>query len=185
MRYSDCNNHDRWSNDNHMTHEQHSSAGTFAIDEVRELLKLINDSDISELSIERGDARLHIKRGQPQQVMIHSHMPQMNTMTQMAPAAAAPVSAPATAPVAEPVISGHQITSPMVGTFYATPNPKDPPFVSEGDMVKVGDRLCIVEAMKMMNEIESDVAGKVVKIMVKSGQPVEYGQALIIIEPSV
>ena len=185
MPYSDCNNHDRWSNDNHMTHEQHSSTGTFAIDEVRELLKLIDDSDISELSIERGDARLHIKRGQPQQVMIHSHMPQMNTMTQMAPAAAAPVSATATTPVAEPVISGHQITSPMVGTFYATPNPKDPPFVSEGDMVKVGDRLCIVEAMKMMNEIESDVAGKVVKILVKSGQPVEYGQALIIIEPSV
>jgi acetyl-CoA carboxylase biotin carboxyl carrier protein len=185
MGYSDCNNHDSWSNDNHMTHEQHSSTGTFAIDEVRELLKLINDSDISELSIERGDARLHIKRGQPQQVMIHSHMPQMNTMTQMAPAAAAPVSAPATTPVAEPVISGHQITSPMVGTFYATPNPKDPPFVSEGDMVKVGDRLCIVEAMKMMNEIESDVAGKVVKVLVKSGQPVEYGQALIIIEPSV
>jgi acetyl-CoA carboxylase biotin carboxyl carrier protein len=72
----------------------------------------------------------------------------------------------------------------MVGTFYATPSPKDPAFVNEGDMVKVGDRLCIVEAMKMMNEIESDVAGKVVKILVKSGQPVEFGQALIIIEPS-
>ena len=72
----------------------------------------------------------------------------------------------------------------MVGTFYATPTPKDPPFVSEGDTVKVGDRLCIVEAMKMMNEIESDVAGKVIKILVKSGQPVEFGQALMIIEPS-
>jgi len=174
----------RWSSDNHMTHEQPSNAGTFAIDEVRELLKLINDSDISELSIERGDARLHIKRGQPQQVMIHSHMPQMNAVPQMAPVVAAPASAPVAAPAAEPVISGHQITSPMVGTFYATPTPKDPPFVNEGDMVKVGDRLCIVEAMKMMNEIESDVAGKVVKILVKSGQPVEYGQALIIIEPS-
>lgn len=165
-----------------MTHEQHNSAGTFAIDEVRELLKLVNDSDISEISIERGDARLHIKRGQPQQVMLHSHMPQMNTMTQIAPVATQAVSTPA--PAVEPAVSGHQITSPMVGTFYATPNPKDPAFVSEGDMVKVGDRLCIVEAMKMMNEIESDVAGKVVKILAKSGQPVEYGQALIIIEPS-
>lgn len=159
-----------------MTHEQHSSAGTFAIDEVRELLKLINDSDISEISIERGDARLHIKRGQPQQVMLHSHMPQMAAVT------AVPTSVPV--PVPEAVVSGHQITSPMVGTFYTTPTPKDSPFVSEGDIVKVGDRLCIVEAMKMMNEIESDVAGKIIKILTKSGQPVEYGQALMIIEPS-
>lgn len=163
-----------------MKHEHTPNANIFAIDEVRELIKLVNESDISELSIERGEARLHIKRAQPQAapVMIHSSMP--------VPPAPSVVAAPvaAAAPAPEPVISGHQITSPMVGTFYATPSPKDPPFVSEGDMVKVGDRLCIVEAMKMMNEIESDVAGKVVKILVKSGQPVEFGQALLIIEPS-
>jgi acetyl-CoA carboxylase biotin carboxyl carrier protein len=166
-----------------MKHEHTPNANIFAIDEVRELIKLVSESDISELSIERGEARLHIKRAQPQAapVMIHSSMPVAPAATMVAAPVAAAVAA---APAPEPVISGHQITSPMVGTFYATPSPKDPPFVSEGDMVKVGDRLCIVEAMKMMNEIESDVAGKVVKILVKSGQPVEFGQALLIIEPS-
>jgi acetyl-CoA carboxylase biotin carboxyl carrier protein len=72
----------------------------------------------------------------------------------------------------------------MVGTYYATPTPKDPPFVNEGDNVKSGDRLCIVEAMKMMNEIESDVSGRILKILVKNGQPVEFGQPLMIIEPT-
>jgi acetyl-CoA carboxylase biotin carboxyl carrier protein len=91
---------------------------------------------------------------------------------------------PGTPAVSEPTISGHTITSPMVGTYYATPTPKDPPFVNEGDNVKSGDRLCIVEAMKMMNEIESDVSGRIVKILVKNGQPVEFGQPLMIIEPT-
>jgi len=163
-----------------MKHEHTSETNVFALEEVRELIKLVSESDISELSIERGDARLHIKRNQLQAAPVMMQMPQMPAV---AVPAAAPV-APVAAPAAEPVVSGHQITSPMVGTFYATPTPKDAPFVSEGDTVKVGDRLCIVEAMKMMNEIESDVAGKVVKILVKSGQPVEYGQALMIIEPS-
>lgn len=166
-----------------MSHEQRTNANIFAIDEVRELIKLVGESDISELSIERGEARLHIKRNQPQAapVMIHSAVPQAQMPTMASTVAPAPA---ASAPMAEPVISGHQITSPMVGTFYGTPSPKDPPFVSEGDNVKAGDRLCIVEAMKMMNEIESDVTGKVIKILVKNGQPVEYGQVLMIIEPS-
>ena len=167
-----------------MKHEHTTDTNVFALEEVRELIKLVSESDISELSIERGDARLHIKRNQLQPAPVMMQMPQMPQMQAVvAPAVAAPA-APVAAPAAEPVQSGHQITSPMVGTFYATPTPKDPPFVSEGDTVKVGDRLCIVEAMKMMNEIESDVAGKVVKILVKSGQPVEFGQALMIIEPS-
>ncbi len=167
-----------------MKHEHTPNANIFAIDEVRELIKLVNESDISELSIERGDTRLHIKRHQPPAapVMVHSGM--SAAPVPVATAVVAPAAPVVTAPAPEPVVSGHQITSPMVGTFYATPSPKDPAFVNEGDMVKVGDRLCIVEAMKMMNEIESDVAGKVVKILVKSGQPVEFGQALIIIEPS-
>ncbi len=163
-----------------MKHEHTPDTNVFALEEVRELIKLVSESDISELSIERGDARLHIKRNQLQAAPVMMQMPQMPAVAVPAVAPVAPVAAPA----AEPVVSGHQITSPMVGTFYATPTPKDAPFVSEGDTVKVGDRLCIVEAMKMMNEIESDVAGKVVKILVKSGQPVEYGQALMIIEPS-
>lgn len=155
----------------------------FALDEVRELLRLVKENDIHELSIERGESRLRIKRGHAPvaPVMMQAPMQQMLPMQ----ASAAPVAAPAAAVTAsEPIISGHTITSPMVGTFYATPTPKDPPFVNEGDMVKVGDRLCIVEAMKMMNEIESDVAGRIVKILVKNGQPVEFGQPLMIVEPN-
>jgi acetyl-CoA carboxylase biotin carboxyl carrier protein len=115
--------------------------------------------------------------------MMQSPMPHMMQMH----AASDPVvaGAPGIPAINEPIISGHTITSPMVGTYYATPTPKDPPFVNEGDNVKSGDRLCIVEAMKMMNEIESDVSGRILKILVKNGQPVEFGQPLMIIEPSI
>ena len=166
-----------------MGNESHNS-DAFAIDEVRELLKLVKENEIHELSIERGESRLRIKRGHAPvaPVMMQSPMPHMMQMQPSPAAGAAPATA---APVAaEPVISGHTITSPMVGTYYATPTPKDPPFVNEGDVVKSGDRLCIVEAMKMMNEIESDVSGRILKILVKNGQPVEFGQPLMIIEPN-
>ncbi len=166
-----------------MGNESHTS-DAFAIDEVRELLKLVKENEIHELTIERGESRLHIKRGHAPvaPVMMQSTMPQMMHMQPNSSAVAAPVTS---APVAEPIISGHTITSPMVGTYYATPTPKDPAFVNEGDLVKSGDRLCIVEAMKMMNEIESDVTGRILKILVKNGQPVEFGQPLMIIEPAV
>lgn len=168
-----------------MGNDKHQANEAFSLDEVRELIKLVSGSDINELTIERDEARIQIKRGitAPTPVMIqapmHHHMGDVMMAT---PSNASAVSAPA-AP-AEPVISGHQVTSPMVGTFYASPSPKDAPFVNEGDMVKVGDALCIVEAMKMMNSIEADVAGRVVKILVKNGQPVEFGQPLIVIDPS-
>ena len=168
-----------------MGNDKHHANEAFSLDEVRELIKMVSGSDINELTIERDDARIQIKRGiaAPAPVMIQApmhHMPHMGDVVM-----AAPTSAPASTPAApaEPVISGHQVTSPMVGTFYASPSPKDAPFVNEGDMVKVGDALCIVEAMKMMNSIEADVAGRVIKILVKNGQPVEFGQPLIIIEP--
>jgi acetyl-CoA carboxylase biotin carboxyl carrier protein len=155
------------------------SAITF--EEVRELVQLINKSDITELTYERGETRVHIKRGsaEPTPVLIQNTLPNMAVMPQAVAEAATGAGA-----ASEPVISGHVITSPMVGTFYASPSPKDAPFVNEGDSVKVGDHVCIVEAMKMMNSIESDVAGRVVKILVKNGEPVEFGQTLMIIEPS-
>ena len=166
-----------------MGNESHTS-DAFAIDEVRELLQLVKENEIHELTIERGESRLHIKRGHAPvaPVMMQSPMPHMMQMH----AASDPVAAgaPGTPAVNEPIISGYTITSPMVGTYYATPTPKDPPFVNEGDTVKSGDRLCIVEAMKMMNEIESDVSGRILKILVKNGQPVEFGQPLMIIEPT-
>jgi acetyl-CoA carboxylase biotin carboxyl carrier protein len=157
----------------------------FSLDEVRELIKMVSASDINELTIERDDARIKIKRGIPAptpvmiQAPMHHHMGDAMVATPNNASVAS-----ATATPAEPAITGHQVTSPMVGTFYASPSPKDAPFVNEGDMVKVGDALCIVEAMKMMNSIEADVAGRVVKILVKNGQPVEFGQPLIIIDPS-
>ena len=173
---------------NTMGNDKHHANEAFSLDEVRGLIKLVSGSDINELTIERDDARFHIKRGipTPAPVMIQApmhHMHPMGDVMMAAPTATGVASAPVAA--AEPVISGHQVTSPMVGTFYTSPSPKDAPFVNEGDTVKVGDALCIVEAMKMMNSIEADVAGRVVKILVKNGQPVEFGQPLIIIDPSV
>ena len=167
-----------------MGNESHNS-DAFAIDEVRELLQLVKENEIHELTIERGESRLRIKRGHAPvaPVMMQSPMQHMMQMHSASDSVVAGI--PGTPAVTEPTISGHTITSPMVGTYYATPTPKDPPFVNEGDNVKSGDRLCIVEAMKMMNEIESDVSGRIIKILVKNGQPVEFGQPLMIIEPSI
>ena len=159
----------------------------FGLSAVRELLRLINQTDISEILIERGNVKLHIKRGQ------------MNMGVPMVPAMAAQPMVqppPASAPV-QPFITpppppegppasmpaGHTITAPMVGTFYATPSPKEPAFVQEGDVIHSGDTVGIIEAMKMMNEIESEFSGRVARILVKSGQPVEYGQPIMVIEP--
>jgi acetyl-CoA carboxylase biotin carboxyl carrier protein len=90
---------------------------------------------------------------------------------------------PIAPPAPEAIPNGQPITSPMVGTFYGSPSPKDPAYVQEGDTIEPGDRVGIVEAMKMMNEIESEIGGRVARILVKNGQPVEYGQPLMIIEP--
>lgn len=163
----------------------------FGLAAVRDLLHMLEESDVYEITIERGNAKLHVKRGQPTPSgVIYS-----------APLPAAPLSAPINAPLPTTPVTpfvqppptpegppvempaGHTITAPMVGTFYAAPSPKDKPFVQEGDEVRVGDTVGIVEAMKMMNEIESDVAGRVARILVKNGQPVEYGQPLMVIEP--
>lgn len=176
-----------WSTTQHMPNNTQPAPSAITFDEVRELVQLVNKSDITELTYERGETRVQIKRGsaEPTPVLIQNTMPHMTGMPQMTmmPQAVAEAATGAVAP-SEPVISGHAVTSPMVGTFYASPSPKDAPFVNEGDSVKVGDHVCIVEAMKMMNTIECDVAGRVVKILVKNGEPVEFGQTLMIIEPS-
>ena len=155
---------------------------TLLTDDVRELLQLIAHSDITEISIERGTAKLHIKRGATIQTQAH--------VTSAPPVAATlPVTMPPPIPTLLPtntaveLPAGYTVTSPMVGTFYSSPSPKDPSFVQEGDEVHTGDVGGIVEAMKMMNEIECDVSGRVARILVKSGQPVEYGQPLMVVEP--
>ncbi|MFV9505196.1 MAG: acetyl-CoA carboxylase biotin carboxyl carrier protein [Oscillochloridaceae bacterium umkhey_bin13] len=165
----------------------------FGLSAVRELLGMISDTDITEIVIERGDNKLHVKRGhapQPHPVtlppLIQQPLIQQPLIHQpLHSAPVQPLFAPAPAPEGPPVElpAGHTVTAPMVGTFYSSPSPKDPPFVQEGDEVRAGDSIGIIEAMKMMNEIESDIVGRVARILVKNGQPVEYGQALMVIEP--
>lgn len=144
---------------------------------LKTLIDLVAESDIAELEVTEGESKVRIVKTveQPQQAMIHAPAPQYVQV----PAVAAPA-APAAAPAA-PEIQGTAVKSPMVGTFYAASAPGNPPYVQVGSTVKVGDTLCIVEAMKLLNEIEAEVAGVVKQVLVENGQPVEYGQPLFII----
>jgi acetyl-CoA carboxylase biotin carboxyl carrier protein len=158
--------------------------------QIQELIKTINKSNISELSIEEGEFKIVIKQelAAPAQYV---SMPQMSMpMPQAAPSpAAAPAAAPAPAPAAEkpaaPASASNTTTikSPMIGTFYRSPSPDKPVFVNVGDEIKAGQVLCIIEAMKLFNEIESEVNGRLVKVVADDSSPVEYDQPLFIIEP--
>jgi acetyl-CoA carboxylase biotin carboxyl carrier protein len=145
--------------------------------EIKELIEFLAEKDIAEFEMERGDVKLRIKRAQ---AVLPAPVAASYPVTGAAPAPpplAGSASAPAaSAPEKEEGID--IIKSPIVGTFYEAASPGSPAFVKEGDTVTVGQVLCIVEAMKLMNEIESDAAGKIVKILVSNGQPVEYGQPL-------
>ncbi len=148
------------------------------IRKVKKLIELLEESGISEIEISEGEESVRISR--------YPHPGTVSVQTlQAAPPPAAPAPAPATAPAAPappPAARGQQVTAPMVGTFYSGPAPGAKPFVEIGTEVKPGDTLCVIEAMKMMNQIESEVAGRVVSILVENGSPVEFGQALFIIE---
>ncbi|HXZ39853.1 MAG TPA: acetyl-CoA carboxylase biotin carboxyl carrier protein [Terriglobales bacterium] len=157
--------------------------------ELKELIEFLIEKDIAEFELERGDVKVRIKRA-GEHGAVSSAVPFAVPAT---PVAALPVTgAPAvtngasaaspatvTAPPAEDKL--HVVRSPIVGTYYEAPSPGAPPFVKAGDKVEAGQVLCIVEAMKLMNEIESDVAGEIVKKLVANGQPVEYGQELFAI----
>jgi acetyl-CoA carboxylase biotin carboxyl carrier protein len=153
--------------------------------ELKELIDLVIDKGITEFELERGDVKVRIRRGgeahgaipDSRYYAVHSAPPPAPEFAAASAAAAPPVPA-APAPVAEPAEDLHIVRSPIVGTFYESPSPGSPPFVKPGDSISVGQVLCIVEAMKLMNEIESDVAGEVVKRLVANGQPIEYGQEL-------
>ncbi len=155
--------------------------------ELKELIEFLKEQDVAEFQLERGDLKVHVKLNVPNQVQYIAapamaaapHFPPASTVGHVPPAhnSPAPAAAPA-APAADSDEGLHQVKSPIVGTFYEAPSPGAPPFVKPGDSVSAGQVLCIVEAMKLMNEIESDVAGEIVKIYVKNGQPVEYGQPL-------
>ncbi len=143
------------------------------IRKIKKLIELVEESGITELEISEGEESVRISRASAIAAPI------------AAVAQAAPIAAPIAAPVAEeaaPAVTGHQVLSPMVGTFYGAPSPDAKPFVKVGQSVNVGDTLCIVEAMKMMNQIEADKAGVVTAILAEDGQPIEFDQALVIIE---
>ena len=151
----------------------------FETDYIEKLAKIIADNGLTEISLEDGEQAITIRKDLPEVIAA-------------APAAvaAAPVAATALAPAAsapqpaakEPEAKGRAITSPMVGTFYAASSPDAAPFVEVGSTVNAGDVVCIIEAMKLMNEIKSEQSGKVVQICVKNGDPIEYGQVLMYVE---
>ncbi|MGA8539038.1 MAG: acetyl-CoA carboxylase biotin carboxyl carrier protein [Terriglobales bacterium] len=157
--------------------------------ELKELIEFLIEKDIAEFELERGDVKVRIKRAaepppaaapdsryiavQPAPVMVAA-----------SPAVSARVDLAASAAAAEPAESLHIVKSPIVGTFYESPSPGSPPFVKVGDVLEVGQILCIVEAMKLMNEIECDVAGVLVKKLVANVQPIEYGQELFAVRPT-
>jgi acetyl-CoA carboxylase biotin carboxyl carrier protein len=163
--------------------------------EIRELIEFLIDKDIAEFELERGDVKLRVKRGGVQSVAaapivtmaapsaapVHAAPAPQASAASPAPIVAA--SPDAEAPAADETAGAHVIKSPIVGTFYESPSPGAPPFVKAGDSVSVGQVLCIVEAMKLMNEIESDYSGTIVKRFVDNGQPVEYGQPLFAVKP--
>ncbi len=155
------------------------------LEKLRELVEFLKANDIAEFETERGDRKTRIKFASAVSASAPAGFDAglMAQMMASAGGAAAPRPAPAV-PAEAPAAAHHQVKSPIVGTFYESPSPGSPAFVKIGDMVEVGQVLCIVEAMKLMNEIESDVAGEVVERIAKSGSPVEYGQPLFAIKAS-
>lgn len=139
-------------------------------DEIRELIQLVVESGIAELELQRGEDRVRIRR---------TIEPVQAAPVTSAPAAIVDTAQPAPPPAANEYI----VKSPIVGTYYESPKPSDPPFVKVGDSVEPGQVLCIIESMKLMNEIESEVAGTVAAKLMENGRPVEYGEALFTIRP--
>jgi acetyl-CoA carboxylase biotin carboxyl carrier protein len=149
--------------------------------ELKELVEFLIEKDITEFELERGDVKVRIKRGVGH---LANAAPSVSYVPVSAPSgpAAAATPPPAKAAAASATDEGlHLVRSPIVGTYYESPSPGSPPFVKVGDKVEIGQVLCIVEAMKLMNEIEADATGEVAKILVSNNQPIEYGQALFAI----
>ncbi len=143
---------------------------------LKKLIDLVQESGIAELEITEGEEKVRINRGGA--VVQGAAAPAVTP----APAVAAPVAVVEAAPAAPAAVEGHVLKAPMVGTFYRSASPGSKPFVEVGQTVAAGDTVCIIEAMKLLNEIEVDKAGVVKAILIENGQPVEYGQPLIVIE---
>jgi acetyl-CoA carboxylase biotin carboxyl carrier protein len=152
--------------------------------ELRELIEFLKEQDIAEFELERGDVKVRIKRGvapAPMYAPPAAPLPPAGlTSIPVQSSNEIPSAAKPSVPAEEGL---HVVKSPIVGTFYESPSPGSPPFVKPGDKIEAGQVLCIIEAMKLMNEIEADIGGEVVKRLVNNGQPVEYGQPLFSIRP--
>jgi len=156
------------------------------IKDIKSLIKMVTETDITEFELEGGEQKIVIKRGSAPGIVQYQPVQQVQVPPQpmiapvQAPAAAAPSPAPAPSVAAE---KGQAITSPIVGTFYRAPAPDAPPYVEQGQIVEKGQVFCIVEAMKLMNEIEAEFRCKIVKICKENAQPVEFGDTLFLVEP--
>ncbi|TLU82129.1 MAG: acetyl-CoA carboxylase biotin carboxyl carrier protein [Chlorobium sp.] len=151
------------------------------LNEIKQLIDMVNSSDLQETTIEKGDFKITLKR-------YSAAVPSQILPVQYQPVTQAPPPAPSQAPVPAPVMGEQhsgliEVCSPIVGTYYQSPSPDSPPFVAINDTIKKGDVLCIIEAMKLMNEIEAEVSGTIVEILVENGQAVEYDQPLFRIKP--
>ncbi|MDP1727665.1 MAG: acetyl-CoA carboxylase biotin carboxyl carrier protein [Bacteroidota bacterium] len=156
--------------------------------EIKELIKLVSEAGVTEVEVERGDFKISIKKTEGRTTVVHHQAPstQHHTFESHAHAPATIVTEKLEAPtVKTDSISGNFITikSPMIGTYYKSQSPDKPAFVQVGDEIKPGQVLCIVEAMKLFNEIESEVSGRIVKILVENASPIEYDQPLFLVEP--
>ncbi len=166
--------------------------------EIQDILKLVNRTNLTEVEIEKEDFKIKIKRKAPESNVIYAQQPSVGSSSQVQVPQAMVIppnqeekkeenKAPAgKTPAPEPQAASDNLVefkSPMIGTFYRSQNPETPPFVKVGDTVEKGQVLCIIEAMKLFNEIESEIAGKIVKILIEDAQPVEYDQPLFLIEP--
>jgi acetyl-CoA carboxylase biotin carboxyl carrier protein len=170
------------------TPSANSQLASADLEQIEQLLKFMSDHNLEEFEYSHGDLRIRLKKPSP---AVTVAMPRsMNAPEIIVPGAAPAASAPAvaTAPPAAPETRSaedlHLVKSPIVGTYYESPSPGSEPFVKVGGYVETGQTLCIVEAMKLMNEIESDISGEVLRIFAENGQPVEYGQPLFGIRPS-
>ena len=150
----------------------------FETDYIEKLAKILEETGMTEISLEDGEQAITLRKD----VVVAPVAPVVSAPVQAAPAAQAQAPSAPAQTASEPAKKGTPITSPMVGTFYKSPSPDADAFVSVGQSIKTGDVVCIVEAMKMMNEIKSEISGKLVEICVEDGQPVEFGQVLMYVE---
>ena len=162
----------------------------WGLEEIEQLIDVLIDRQVTEFEMEQNGAKIRVKRGNypvsnPVAPEAYLSVPGAPTLSPVPASPSPPVAEPLTAETpAESTEDLHVMKSPIVGTFYAAPAPDAPPFAKVGDVVQLGQVLCIIEAMKLMNELESEVAGEIVRTYVESGQPVEYGQSLFAIKPS-